>query len=614
MFAYASLERQVQRAKDLQDFLESLLAFGGCFETLRARVETESTVAKLAHDHWANALKVAQVAVASVDAQYGTAPSVSPPPISWPTVDVDPHDWLRDLGLGAPGPATPQLRQEQLDQLTTAATETAAALERLLSGETSLHAKLAVPLKQLQAAASPLSERGATCPVCATEGIDWFAALSERVSSLKNLATLENAFISSLRALQSAADQVLQPMYTTLAMSAPTSTHPLQGQDAVLAFSEALERDGLHATPSIRATTRHLCSWVRSPQCRDAFQLALRQSDRQRLWQRARRDAIDPFVSAWFEVRDRARTYPAWQTALKCLGELQDKVRKERTAALKALTSTRVTQLLADAGLTVTAMTVQGTKATIGITDSVGREVTLAMLSAGQRNALLLSPLLASAEAGPFAFLILDDPVHALDEMRVDLLARILHELAATRRVIVLTHDERLREYLRMRDADSDVRAIRRVPLTGAVSVVPEKPTWEALLDDAAEVVRIGRPSADGEITPSQLVRGLCRQALDDAIREGIMKACSSRSCDPTPLLSRLDKAYRTRDRLKTARAIMIELGLSSQYVDDAKALLEKYLASWNRAAHGAGDSLAVTSDEVKCARRACKKLAAGAK
>ena len=41
----------------------------------------------------------------------------------------------------------------------------------------------------------------------------------------------------------------------------------------------------------------------------------------------------------------------------------------------------------------------------------------------------------------PFRFLVIDDPVQAMDPVKVEGLARVLHRTARTRQVIVLTHD-----------------------------------------------------------------------------------------------------------------------------------------------------------------------------
>lgn len=39
VFGYAAVERQVQVARNLQEFLEPLLAFGGCFDALQVEVK-----------------------------------------------------------------------------------------------------------------------------------------------------------------------------------------------------------------------------------------------------------------------------------------------------------------------------------------------------------------------------------------------------------------------------------------------------------------------------------------------------------------------------------------------------------------------------------------------
>ncbi len=46
----------------------------------------------------------------------------------------------------------------------------------------------------------------------------------------------------------------------------------------------------------------------------------------------------------------------------------------------------------------------------------------------------------------PFRFLVVDDPVQAMDAIRVDGLARVLASAARTHQVVVLTHDARLVE------------------------------------------------------------------------------------------------------------------------------------------------------------------------
>lgn len=89
-----------------------------------------------------------------------------------------------------------------------------------------------------------------------------------------------------------------------------------------------------------------------------------------------------------------------------------------------------------------------------------GREgVAVSVMSQGELNALALSlflPRMMLAES-PFRFLIVDDPVQALDSHKVDGLARVLANVAKTRQVIVLSHDPRLLEATRRLQIDASV-------------------------------------------------------------------------------------------------------------------------------------------------------------
>ncbi|HEX8509579.1 MAG TPA: hypothetical protein VF635_08815, partial [Propionibacteriaceae bacterium] len=75
----------------------------------------------------------------------------------------------------------------------------------------------------------------------------------------------------------------------------------------------------------------------------------------------------------------------------------------------------------------------------------------LAVMSQGELHALALAlflPRAAMAES-PFRFVVLDDPVQAMDPAKVDGLLAVLTELAATHQVIVLSHDDRLAQAAR---------------------------------------------------------------------------------------------------------------------------------------------------------------------
>ena len=89
---------------------------------------------------------------------------------------------------------------------------------------------------------------------------------------------------------------------------------------------------------------------------------------------------------------------------------------------------------------------------------------TLAVMSQGELHALGLALFIprACAQESPFGFLVLDDPIQAMDPGKIDGLVEVLTELAKTRQVIVFSHDDRLPECVRRMSAPARIREIVR--------------------------------------------------------------------------------------------------------------------------------------------------------
>ena len=86
------------------------------------------------------------------------------------------------------------------------------------------------------------------------------------------------------------------------------------------------------------------------------------------------------------------------------------------------------------------------------------------VLCEGELQALALALFVPRAmhSDSPFGFLVIDDPVQALDQAKVDGLAEVLAELAVERQVVVFTHDTRLVEAVERLGIDADVLAVSR--------------------------------------------------------------------------------------------------------------------------------------------------------
>ncbi|MBB4929335.1 energy-coupling factor transporter ATP-binding protein EcfA2 [Lipingzhangella halophila] len=86
------------------------------------------------------------------------------------------------------------------------------------------------------------------------------------------------------------------------------------------------------------------------------------------------------------------------------------------------------------------------------------------LLSQGEFQALALSICLprTMVSGNPFGFLVIDDPVQAMDTETVEGLASVLAEVGRHRQIIVFTHDTRLPDALRRLGLPATIRAIQR--------------------------------------------------------------------------------------------------------------------------------------------------------
>jgi recombinational DNA repair ATPase RecF len=143
--------------------------------------------------------------------------------------------------------------------------------------------------------------------------------------------------------------------------------------------------------------------------------------------------------------------------------------------------------------------------------------VALGVMSQGELHALALSlflPRLTRPDS-PFRFVVLDDPVQAMDPAKVDGLARVLEEAARTHQVIVFTHDARLSAAVGRLGIDATIAQVERHP----DSRVEIKPTQDAVrqhLSDARHLERHQRELGDEVVRT--VVPGLCRAAVEAAL------------------------------------------------------------------------------------------------
>jgi ABC-type branched-subunit amino acid transport system ATPase component len=146
----------------------------------------------------------------------------------------------------------------------------------------------------------------------------------------------------------------------------------------------------------------------------------------------------------------------------------------------------------------------------------------MAVMSHGELQALGLAVFLprACADDSPFRYLIIDDPVHSMDPSKVDGLAQVLASLAATRQVIVFTHDNRLPEAICRLQIDATMWEVAR--REGSVVELRKN------LDPVTRYLDDARALASTADLPDEVrrpvVAGFCRSAIEAACHERIRR------------------------------------------------------------------------------------------
>lgn len=183
-------------------------------------------------------------------------------------------------------------------------------------------------------------------------------------------------------------------------------------------------------------------------------------------------------LGAWLEdareaLTARQRLEPA-RRALDWLSAVAREMRAERLTPLAAHAEKVWAQLRQERHIDLTALRLvgRGAQRRVAVDVSVegidGPDSAPGLLSQGEFQALALSICLPRTlvPGNPFGFLLLDDPVQAMDTETVEGLATVLAEVGRHRQLVVFTHDTRLPDALRRLNLPADIRTIHRDALS----------------------------------------------------------------------------------------------------------------------------------------------------
>jgi hypothetical protein len=147
--------------------------------------------------------------------------------------------------------------------------------------------------------------------------------------------------------------------------------------------------------------------------------------------------------------------------------------------------------------------------------DGVDGGTALGVMSQGELHALGLSLFLprATVDQSPFRFVLIDDPVQAMDPAKVDGLARVLADVATIRQVVVFTHDDRLADAVRRLATPATIWEVVRGERSTVEMRRSDDPVSRYLDDARAMALTAGLPPD----IRSELVASCCRSAVEAA-------------------------------------------------------------------------------------------------
>jgi len=416
---------------------------------------------------------------------------------------------LRDLA------GVPVLDRERLNAATTELRDAHAAAERLRGTDAGRAHEVAALLQEaLDVHAHAEGER---CPVCGTEGV---LTYQWRVQARDQVITLR----AEAEAVRKAGDMLANAIR--------------QARQLVTAPSVAL-RDGVGAGVDVGTAVTLWEQWADVSANDDAIALAshldthgppliaavgdLRRAaaaELERL-ERAWRPAAEA-IALWLPLGRRAqeaeREVILLKDAERWLREAHDELRDERFRPIAGAVQENWTALRQDSNVSLGDLRLLGAQSQRRLSLDVkvdGEDGSaLGVMSQGELNCLALSLFLprASMPESPFRFVVIDDPVQAMDPAKVAGLATVLARAAQERQVVVLTHDTRLADAMRALDIAATVVEVARREQS-VVELRRIQDPVQRYIDDAFAVAM----SRDVPVEALRVIPGFCRLALESA-------------------------------------------------------------------------------------------------
>ncbi|WP_312033457.1 AAA family ATPase [Nocardia veterana] len=417
------------------------------------------------------------------------------------------------------------------------------------------------------------------CPVCGAGMLDtrWREAAAARIAAAERRSAALTAARERLGAAVARARALIEPVPPELdSIAAAPNIDPADARRAWAAWAALLEVEA-DTTFTARLRGAHADLAVRFDALQGAVHKELDRIDA--VW-----TPLVPRIAAWLQ---EARLVAAADAELRTVRRAEEwlksaaaGLRDERMAPLADHARRIWGGLRQRSNVDLGAIRLQGNagasrKVLLDVTVDDSGATALGVMSQGELHTLGLALFLprATVADSPFRFVMIDDPVQAMDPAKVDGLARVLSAVArGGRQVVVFTHDERLAESVRRLRVAATILEVQRRERSRVEVRGVEDPV-QRYLSDARALVRtrqLPRPIA------TELVITCCRSAIEAAALARARRELLAAGVDHREVQRRVDRARTTWETVSLAI-----FGVPDR-VDDLNELLDRE-APWAR-------------------------------
>lgn len=364
------------------------------------------------------------------------------------------------------------------------------------------------------------SHAGSDCPVCGRTGAldgDWERETAARVTELVAEAAELSRSVAEREQARRAMDALLTDPPAVLSRAGATAAAAAWTEFA----SARTTSDDEAACALVLGVADRLAALVDTARAD-----ATRELERMDAAWRPLADQLMKWCAAWDEVESVAGAATPLKAAETWVKQATTDLLNERLAPISEQVRHFWSLLRLNSSVELDQIGLAGSatrrRAELRVKVESKSSVALSVMSQGELNALALSLFLPRTlqPDSPFRFVLIDDPVQAMDPARVEGLARALDEVAKQRQVVVFTHDDRL------------PAAVRRLAIAATVVRVVRKPgsvvDLEHVLDPArqalADAWRVLRADDLPERAKERVLPGLCRAAVEAACTERVYR------------------------------------------------------------------------------------------